>query len=876
MELNLYPHELISMVLMPGIEKYDTLSVTVQYDSRLHEMVLEASMDSFHMTGMDFLNFRGKVFSDAQKMDFGFYADEIRFGEAGFYEPGIAGSFSGETYDISLSLKDEVRRDFLVVKSFAEMQDDLFHVSVDSKDFTLIGEKWDIHPGNRIIAGKDYLHVSNFVLENRESMLSANSRDIDTGDTIIDIIFRHLDLSVLTSFSGDSPPVIGGLINGGISVKNIFGEAGFEADLSIKDLSWKSDTISLVSLKAENPFGNMIEISATAEHQNTFVSVHGTWLPGEEPRADIDILLEKLDLPLIESFTGGNLTHLEGFVTGSMKMTGNPANPFITGELNIRETAFRVPALNAGYFLRNERISFDRQNIRLQNFILEDSLGRRAGINGNVNFSSFDNLIFNLDLSTRNFMLMNLPAGRNDMYHGHILMDSDLRLRGNHLNPSLEGRLKFNEGSSFSFLVPQSDPEPIGDEGVVEFFHGENGLFYRMAADPDRQDELVSSLERLNISLNIELDRQSEISVIIDETAGDRLELKGGGVLSFGVDPGGRIKLAGRYEIVEGQYLLTFYDVIRRNFRIRPGSNIVWTGNPLEAEIDITAIYSLRTDAQELMRTHPGADQAYAGRLRQQYPFIVYLMIKGDLMQPEISFEIDMPPEHRSALDGSLMARINDINRNESELNKQVFALLILGSFIQENPLASVGGPGIITTARSSASQILSQQLNRMSDRYIKGVDINFEIESYEEFIDGQPAGRTELQMEVSRNFFDERVRITVGGNIELEDEMHRQTSTGDIAGDFTIEYLLTPEGTLIIKGFRIKDYGDIIEGNITKTGVSLIFSRSYNIFRELFRRREEDLQELPLQEGETPLLPEQELLPGEEVPDQELHIPEN
>ena len=138
--------------------------------------------------------------------------------------------------------------------------------------------------------------------------------------------------------------------------------------------------------------------------------------------------------------------------------------------------------------------------------------------------------------------------------------------------------------------------------------------------------------------------------------------------------------------------------------------------------------------------------------------------------------------------------------------------------------------------ARTSASRLLSQQLNRLSDRYIRGVDIRFDLQSQEHFTGKGVEGSTRLNMEVSRNFFDERMRITVGGNVELEDERRREASAGDIAGDFTIEYLLNEEGSLVLLGFRKKEFGDLFEGQLIKTGLALRFRRTYQELRDLFK----------------------------------------
>jgi translocation and assembly module TamB len=172
----------------------------------------------------------------------------------------------------------------------------------------------------------------------------------------------------------------------------------------------------------------------------------------------------------------------------------------------------------------------------------------------------------------------------------------------------------------------------------------------------------------------------------------------------------------------------------------------------MEAELDITAIYSVRTSPEQLMRPAGGTDQVRDERARRQLPFLVYLNLQGELMSPDISFELDMPPEHQDAFDGALMARINAINEDESERNKQVFALLILGNFIHESPFAPggtrdrghcqvIGQPDPVATAEQVVGQVRARGRHK------------FELESYEVNREDEAIGRTELQVEISRDF---------------------------------------------------------------------------------------------------------------------------
>ncbi|MFW5725780.1 MAG: translocation/assembly module TamB domain-containing protein, partial [Bacteroidota bacterium] len=600
------------------------------------------------------------------------------------------------------------------------------------------------------------------------------------------------------------------------------------------------DTLGDIEISGENPSPDYFKLMASLQSDANDLVVSGNYRTGENQQMDIEADLNRISLPTLEGFAFGEVTDTEGTLTGNIDLTGTMQEPKVSGKLQMNDAFFKVSAINAGYFVKGEEIVFANKEIRLDNFALEDSLGRTASLSGNIDVADLDRIGFDLALNSDNFLLMNVQPNENDLYHGRILIDSDLSLTGTQLNPTIEGRIRLNEESNFTFTIPQTDPEAIGDEGVVEFISFSDTLFFELAKETAETPTVTSSFDLLDISVNVDIDNKTDVKIIIDEYAGDFLQIQGGGELSFGMDPGGRVSLSGRYEMEDGEYLLTFYDVVRRNFNIQQGSSIVWSGNPLDARVDMTAVYNIRTSAADLLASQASEDQEQSAAVRQQFPFLVYLNMDGKLEEPEISFELDLPDEYQNALDGSVMARLNQINRNESELNKQVFALLILGNFIPQNPFAASGGGDFSTTARSSASQILTQQLNRLSDRYIKGVDINFDVQSFQDYEGEETTGRTELQMEVSRNFFDERLEVTVGGNMELEDETRRQRNPADIAGDFSIEYLLTPEGNLILKGFRNKNYGDIFEGEVIDTGVSLRFSKNYNKFRELFRKEEE------------------------------------
>ncbi|HCA80937.1 MAG TPA: hypothetical protein DEP53_14510, partial [Bacteroidetes bacterium] len=245
-----------------------------------------------------------------------------------------------------------------------------------------------------------------------------------------------------------------------------------------------------------------------------------------------------------------------------------------------------------------------------------------------------------------------------------------------------------------------------------------------------------------------------------------------------------------------------------------------------EADVDITAMYTVKASVMDLIQDQlAGISQEERNKYRQELPIQVYLMMKGQLLKPDIHFRLDLPEDKRGVLNGTVYAKLNELNGQESELNKQVFALLILNRFVPENPLASpAGNVAFSDFARSSVSQLLSAQLNRLSEQYIAGAKLDVGLESYQDYSTGSAEGRTQLKLALSKQLFDERMTVQVGGNVDLEGRRSQANSLNNFAGDLKVMYKLTEDGRWQLEVFRQNSYEGALDGDITKTGVGLVF----------------------------------------------------
>ena len=421
-----------------------------------------------------------------------------------------------------------------------------------------------------------------------------------------------------------------------------------------------------------------------------------------------------------------------------------------------------------------------------------------------------------------------------------LLISSLIAAFGNwlssHFSDSFYLMLKvLNYGLSFSvlyvFAVPDDELTTDKGEDVIQF------------EDTINQNPLLMSFEKKSIqnsgftgfdlSSIIEMDKDATLKLLMDPTSSDSLVVKGEAALSFTMDRSGKMSLTGAYNLNEGSYLISLEEVIKRKFDIVPGSTIIWNGDPLDANISINATYEVRTAPYDLVADQmAGLSDAEKGGYKQLYSFLLVLKLRGAILKPEISFEIQLLPEDKGILGGAVNQKLIMMNEDPSALNKQVFALLILGRFVQENPLQSESG-GASTLIRSTVSNFLSTQLNQLTSKFVHGVEMNFDIKSYDDYQTGTAQGRTQVGIGLKKQLFNERLSVQIGGNLDVEGAAAKQNSVSNLTGDVTVEYKITKDGRFLLKVFRHNQYEGAIEGQLIETGAGVVFVKDFNKWKK-------------------------------------------
>jgi hypothetical protein len=425
------------------------------------------------------------------------------------------------------------------------------------------------------------------------------------------------------------------------------------------------------------------------------------------------------------------------------------------------------------------------------------------------------------------------------------VVSTDLHISGTERSPIIDGSVTVNDKTNFSVVVPQPEPGVAQRAGIVEFVDmnaPENDSLFRA------YDSLnTSALVGYDIAVNIEVQKEAIFNMVLDEANGDFVNVQGEALLSAGIDPSGKITLTGSYELQRGSYQLSF-NFIQRRFEIQPGSRIVWLGEPTRANLDVTAIYVANAAPLDLVEDQIQASQVAIRNtyFMQKLPFEVHLALTGELLRPQVGFDIILP--ERSYLVSRDVIQIVDIRLQQlrqepSELNKQVFALLLLNRFVGQDPFSSstAGGFSASDFARQSVSRLLTEQLNKLAAGLIGGVDITFGVTSTDDYTTGDRRTRTDLNVGLSKRLLNDRLTVSVGSNFELEGPQNTQSNSqgaSNMIGDISINYKLSKDGRYMLRTYRKNQYEGIVDGYIIESGLGFSINMDYDHFSEVLRRK--------------------------------------
>lgn len=757
------------------------------------------------------------------------------------YSPSIKGMIRNDSIYTLVNIKDSVQENQFTLGGSVHQD-----LSSDSS-LTFIKlfsglrfdyERWDVNSSNQIVISPQGLLFKNLKIYKGQESIAVESQGGSYGSPF-QVLIKNFELANVTKMlSGDTLLAEGALnVDGTIDMQESY--VKIDADAGIQNLKAFSYPLGNLTAKVNNPTETEFATTLNLKGEGNDLEVKGSYFTEAKNGNELDfrVLFNPFSLRSVEGLTFGALKNSTGGLLGDIKVQGKVKDPIFNGFLEFFAMETTVSMLNASFKFGDDKIFFDKDVLKFDNVRIYDYKNKEANLNGTLKIKTFDEMIANLTFKSNQWQPIHSTKKDNQEFYGDLIISSNLNINGDVMAPNVDGNITIHDSTKFTYVMLDTGPGMVDNNGIVEFYDSRDTFsFYQEAAKPRR----IAKSSAVNV--NVDIKKYAKLGVVVDPGTGEGLEVQGVANLNAFLNPDGSIGLTGVYKLEDGFYELKF-NFLTRKFKIQKGSTITLAGDPMEAEASIVAIYQADIAPYDLVEKQ--VSQEDLNFYKQKIPFNVLLKIKGKALEPELTFDIEIPEGRSSGVSSNVeslvQSKLAELRTNPSEMNKQVFAVLLLNRFIAENPFATSGG-NMEIAAKQSVGRFLSDQLNQYTNDLVSGLELNVDLEASEDYSTGVKKNRTDLNVSASKRLFNDRIKVTVGNNFELEGAGQKDDRSV-IPGNLAIDYDLSKDGKYKLRAYRTNELRNILDGYTIETGLNFRMALEYNRFKYIFINRQKQLE---------------------------------
>lgn len=750
--------------------------------------------------------------------------------------------------DVNLDLEQEKVDNKINLEAEVDFLKDTTVIKMLPSRIHLLDKDWVVQRDNRVILTGREWSFQNLAFTHDVEALKFQGFVSDNPEKNLIIQVDNFDLSILNTVTSEK---FGGVVDGEVLLRNLYDETEIENNVTIAALTINSFLVGTVTgINKWNPEARNFTIRFFLDRLGTRTAdISGTLDPRQnEDPLQLSARFDKVNIKIIEPLLKEIFSGWDGTLTGRYNVTGTFGKPKVAGSGYIENGKLTVNYLNTTYAFKGNLEMIPTQII-FKNFQLTDVFNNQGVLEGYIVHRNFQTFRLNIDASFSNMQMLNTTAKDNDLFYGEGYASGAVNIFGPATNLKISATAKTERNTRI--YIPISGSSSVEKKDFIQFIHFTDTIIAKSLAKAALKQKDRSGIA-LDFNFDITPDAYAEI--IFDIKAGDIIRGRGNGDLKIQLDTKGEFNMFGAVEFTEGAYNFTLYDIINKEFNIRPGSRISWYGNPYQGQMDINASYRQLASFGPTINDQSD-DILSAPGVRRKYPAEVVLKLEGAMLSPQISFDIearDLPTNIVTPSEViNLYLEFNAFKArlDEQELKRQVFSLIVLRRFSPPNSFNTSG------TLANSVSEFLSNQLSY----WLTQVDQNLEIDLDLGALDAEAFNTFQLRM--SYSFLGGRLRITRDGTFSSQ---YNQSNAGALVGDWTVDYLLTPDGKFKVKMYSRSNFNQVANSlgnqNLITTGVSLTHTQNFNEFRDLLRSaRDRRIKDLQRKEEESEEQPEED-----------------
>ncbi|RME98993.1 MAG: hypothetical protein D6772_08325, partial [Bacteroidetes bacterium] len=754
---------------------------------------------------------------------------------------------NSDTIDFALNVGTDTPNlfDNLNLNGFFLLPDSAsYALQFKQSNLNLLKTPWTINADNRIRVSKDAIEAENFVLYNQDRRIRVRNHS-ERGLTFD---LDNFDFSFIDKLWDYDPLNFSGRFDMDVRIDDIFQFTGLNAQAEADTLFINGDSFGAFRLDAHlADLKNQLTASIQLARDTTAMDILAKYnladigskktfaknLPPAQQRDYLDLKIQATGFPLdiAEYWLATGLKDTYGSFTADLRFAGPSKRLNASGYIDARNGGFTLIPLQTTYTFRKGLINATNFLFDASGTQIFDKYGNTAYLTGGISHNHLRQLGLRASLETRRFLGLDLKPGDNDIFYGQALGSGEVVFSGDFQQPNIY--INATVADSTSISIPITDQVDKQQLDFVNFIN-------KYQDSQQTRKEEIEKPKGLSLEMDLRITEAATLELIFDEAAGDILRGQGRGDLRILLPRTGDFEMYGDITVTDGNYLFTLYDVINKDFKIKPGGRLSWSGDPYNAQINIQATYKdLQTSLSGFIQEYlVEASSELKNQASQATSVDLTLILQGELFAPNISFDIEFP-DLQGQLRNLAENKLSVLERDPDETNKQVFGLIVVGQFLPSD-LSFQSDQVIFNTVSEMVSNQLSLFLTKVFSDILGEDRLAFDI-AYNRYNaadlgEGQSIGTGEaVEFSFRTDFFDDRLSIQLGGNVEFGQDIVVAYNGAFFGTDLAFEYAITPSRDLKVRLYQRRE-PDLGVGQRWEVGTGLTWRKEFNTFEEFWQ----------------------------------------
>lgn len=794
------------------LNAYTSPETGLRMDAAIHELARDTLLID---------TIRAEIYQDTLGLLYNAELIKNKYRKQAPFSAGLNGNIRHNSGKASLYYKDGKGKTGLLLELEAEKKQE--------------GFQFKLLPEDPIIAFRSFkLNKDNYILLRSLKDIEADVRltgqnnayiwlhTQDEGDVYKEthLELSQMDLNVLTKAFTYFPPMKG-ILNSDLKYAPTDSTFMVVADMNVDEFYYEEERVG-------NLMFNAVYLPLEQESHQVDVHFFRDWeeisaasafyQSGEQDSISGRLDFMQFPLNIVDAFIPEDMAKMKGHVNGSLLLSGSSDQPIAEGAVKMDSASVFIGALGSTFrfddkeiAVKNNRILFDQYGIYAFNknpFVID----------GSIDCSNLDKMTADLTMNAHNLQLLNVKKTEQSLAYGKLFVNLKSSVKGLLSGLTMRGDLQLLGNTNVSYVL-QDSPLTVQDRmsGLVSFTSFADTIRRRTPKKPPLP---VGGLDML---MTIRIDPAVQVNVDLSADESNRINLEGGGDLSFQYTPQGDMILNGRYTLSGGKIRYSVPVIPLKEFNVTEGSYVQWTGNPMDPTLNLKATERMRSSVTPMGQTSP-----------RLVNFDVGIELTQRLEDLGLKFTLEAPED--MAMQEELAAK------GEEEQSKLAVSMLVTGMYLGSSSSGKVN-----MNMGNALSSFLQSEINNIAGDALKTVDISFGMDTYK---DGENAtgNRTDYSFRFAKRFYNNRIRIILGGRISTGENINSNQSQTFI-DNVSIEYRLDNSGSRYVKLFHNKNYESLLEGELMETGAGIVLRKKMMKLRELFNFKKTKVK--PVEEDE-------------------------